>query len=147
MATLAQHIPPSTPLSITVHTDLDAGRARRAARALARDTGLDPARTECVALAVSELAMNLVRYAPGGVVTLGTVVEDAAPHRRGVCVECRDSGPGIPDTTAALRDGYTPGGGLGAGLGAVRRLMDTFDLRTSPTGTAVIAVKWAGPTS
>ncbi|HEU5315976.1 MAG TPA: ATP-binding protein [Chloroflexota bacterium] len=129
-----------------VRTELDAGRARRAARDLAAGSGLTTPDAECVALAVSELAMNLVRYAPGGAVTL-TAIEDprAAPPRRGVRVVCLDAGPGIPDVGAALSNGFTTGGGLGGGLGAVRRLMDTFDLRSSSAGTAITAVKWERP--
>ena len=126
---------------LTVRSELDAGRARRAARAMARTLGFGPADGESVAIAVSELAMNLARYARGGWITLRPVLEDG---RRGLRVESGDSGPGIANTHAAMQDGFTTGGGLGAGLGGVRRLMDEFEIASSPHGTSVRAVKWLG---
>jgi serine/threonine-protein kinase RsbT len=55
-----------------------------------------------------------------------------------------DQGPGIADVELALQDGYsTTGKGLGSGLPAVRRLMDTFEIETAPGhGTYIRVVRW-----
>jgi len=55
---------------IVVRSRLDADQARREARRLATDLGFDRVDAESVALSVSELAMNLHRYAKDG----GTIV-------------------------------------------------------------------------
>ena len=127
-------------IRLAVKSELDAGRARRAARELAGKLGFGEADGEAVAIAVSELAMNLARYARNGSITLRPL---AAEGRRGLRIESRDSGPGIADTQRAMRDGYSTGGGLGAGLGGVRRLMDEFEITSSPDGTVVRTAKWA----
>jgi serine/threonine-protein kinase RsbT len=122
-----------------VRSSLDVDQARREARKLAASLGFDAGDAEAVALAVSELAMNLYRYATAGEITL-RVVDDGT--RRGIEIESLDAGPGIVDSDLALQDGYTTGGGLGSGLPSARRLMDDFALTTNPTGTRIIARKW-----
>ena len=49
-----------------------------------------------------------------------------------------DRGPGMADVPRCLGDGYSTGGSLGQGLGAVRRLSTDFDIYSMPErGTAV----------
>jgi serine/threonine-protein kinase RsbT len=107
---------------------------------MATALGFDGPSAESIVLAVSELAMNLLRYAGSGEIQLCATTGDDG--RRGLMVECSDRGPGIGDPVRALEDGYTTGGGLGSGLPGVRRLMDEFDLQTGPTGTRIRACKW-----
>ena len=122
-----------------VRTRLDADQARREARRLAERVGFGRADAESIALAVSELAMNLYRYAVDGTIVL-RIVDDGA--RRGLEVQSSDLGPGIADPTLALQDGYSTGGSMGSGLPGARRLMDDFDLVTGPAGTRIVARKW-----
>jgi serine/threonine-protein kinase RsbT len=54
-----------------------------------------------------------------------------------------DQGPGIPDVTLALKDGYTSGQGLGLGLGGARRLVNDFTIDSAPgSGTRVMIARW-----
>jgi serine/threonine-protein kinase RsbT len=60
-----------------------------------------------------------------------------------ICIVASDSGPGIDDLAQALRDGYSSSGGLGLGLPGVKRLMDEFDIVSTPgAGTTVTVTKW-----
>jgi len=113
--------------------------ARRAARNVALSLGFSAVDTESVALVAGELAMNLHRYAAAGEIVVEAIGD---PDARGVRITSRDGGPGIPDIDAAMRDGYSTGGGLGSGLPAARRLMDTFELVTGAEGTVITACKW-----
>lgn len=122
-----------------IRRQVDVEQARRAARSLAQQLGFGAGDCEAIALATSELASNLVRYAPGGAILL-TTIERA--DSGGVQVESRDGGPGIADLALALTDGFSTGGGLGNGLPAIQRLMDTFGVTTGPEGTVIVAVKW-----
>jgi serine/threonine-protein kinase RsbT len=124
---------------LAIRTRLDVDQARREARQLATGLGFDRGDAESVALAVSELAMNLHRYADGGEIVLRTVQDGI---RRGLEIESRDTGPGIAEPDLALQDGYTTGGGLGSGLPSARRLMDDFELTTGASGTTIVARKW-----
>lgn len=110
------------------------GEARRAAVELARLAGLSAHRQDELAIVVTELATNVLRHAVRGTLLLA--------HGTGAIeVLALDSGPGIADVAAALRDGTSSHeGGPGLGLGAVRRLSDEWDLLSQPgRGTAVLA--------
>jgi serine/threonine-protein kinase RsbT len=124
--------------------EVDVERIRREARALATRVGFERHDAEAILLAVSELATNLVRYAPGGELIISTVSE---ANRVGILIQSFDPGPGIIDVELALRDGYSTSGGLGSGLPGVRRLMDDFTIVTSPSGTSIEARKWRFPPS
>jgi serine/threonine-protein kinase RsbT len=90
--------------------------------------------------AASELARNTLKYGGGGEVCLDTLDDGM---RRGIGLIFVDAGPGIADTSQALRDGFTTGGGLGLGLGGSRRLVDEFEIDSRQgEGTAVSVVKW-----
>src|SRR5438034_11579176 len=79
-------------------------------------------------------------YAKRGEISLGVV---ANGDQQGVVIVARDQGPGIPDVTRALQDGYSTSGGLGLGLPGARRLMDDFDVVSiSGKGTTVRMKKW-----
>lgn len=121
---------------IPVDREVDVERAVRAARSAADRLGFDRIGAEAVALAASELARNLLRYATDGVLTVRELAD------RGLEIESIDAGPGIVDVPLALADRHSTGQGLGDGLGAVRRLMSEFEISTSPTGTCIKARRW-----
>jgi serine/threonine-protein kinase RsbT len=126
---------------IAIESDADVVTARQRARQLA--VGLDMPSTDqtLLATAISEIARNITTYAVRGEVLIDLVRD--ANGRRGVRVVARDDGPGIEDLERALTDGYTTGGGLGLGLPGARRLVDEFDIQTTPgEGTTVTLIKW-----
>ncbi|RZS57163.1 anti-sigma regulatory factor [Sphaerotilus mobilis] len=112
----------------------DIVRARLAARDMARAAGLGVMDQTRFATAVSELGRNAVRYAVQGRCELSDQ-SDARAVRLQACV--RDSGPGISDLALALQDGYSTGGSMGAGLPGTQRLVDIFEIESSPAGTVV----------
>jgi serine/threonine-protein kinase RsbT len=124
---------------LAISEQLDVEAARRAARDLAVALYFDREDAEVVALAVSELASNLLRYATRGEIEM---VPLSGPRGAGVEIKSHDRGPGIADIDAALGDGFSTGGGLGSGLGSVRRLMDEFELTSGVAGTSVVCRKW-----
>ena len=128
------------PQSISVRHESGAGAARRAAKALAQELGFDAKTVEEIALAVIELATNLVKYGRDGQMFL-TPREESS--RVGMEVMAQDSGPGMPDVERALTDGFSTSGSRGMGLGAVNRLMDQFDIESRPgAGTRIVCRKW-----
>lgn len=91
--------------------------------------------------AASELARNALEHGGGG---LGEVCAPETAGRRGVRLIVEDDGPGIPDVTLALSDGYSRSRGLGMGLPGSRRLVDFFELWSEVgVGTCVTVEKWA----
>jgi serine/threonine-protein kinase RsbT len=126
--------------NIDIAVDQDVVRVRQAMRTFAVNAALSLVDQTKVVTAASELARNTLMYGGGGSATLELINNGT---RRGVRVTFADSGPGISDTTLALTDGYTTGGGLGLGLSGARRLVDEFDLDSAPgAGTRVTITKW-----
>ena len=128
-------------LRIPIETDQDIVTARQEGRALAAQLAFSTSDLTVLAAAISELARNIVEYAKRGEVRVSLTERNG---RRGVVVVARDDGPGIPDVTLALQDGYSTSGSLGLGLPGARRLMDEFEIQSAPgRGTTVTMRKWA----
>ncbi len=126
--------------SIPVRNDLDIVTARVEGRNLAKELGFGKIDQARIATAISELARNVVLYTEGGIVTI--VIIDSK-GRRGLEVICEDDGPGIEDVELALQDGYSTSRGLGKGLPGTRRLMDEFEIESTPgKGTKVTMRRW-----
>nr|WP_073498474.1 ATP-binding protein [Actinacidiphila paucisporea] len=120
-----------------------ASAGRREAAALARRLGLADSRAADLALAVTEAAANLLRHADDGALALRIA---AFGDQSAVELLALDSGPGIPDVGAVLRDGSSAAGTPGGGLGAIRRVADFFALHTLPgRGTCLYARFTAQP--
>lgn len=124
------------PCWIPVQFPTDAAVASSLTSRVCHTLGFGKVDCEQVAIAVSELATNLVRHAGGGELVLTwrpPVLE----------VVSRDHGPGFADMQAALRPlepEVVPqrGQGLHQGLAAVRRLMDDLEIQNHPEGGALV---------
>jgi serine/threonine-protein kinase RsbT len=125
--------------TIAVRGPSDVEHARRNAQALARELHFSFEDVERVAIAVSELAMNLLRHAQRGEMRIETATDQ---NRIGLRIESADQGPGISDVKRVMTDGFSTTGGLGSGLPAARRLMDDFEIETSGEGTRIVGFKW-----
>ncbi len=127
-------------LLIPIAADTDVVTARQRGRDLAAQAGFSSGDQTVIAAAISEIARNILNYAKRGEISLSVVTNG---DRRGVVVVARDQGPGIRDVARALEDGYSTSGGLGLGLPGARRLMDDFDVTSTPgQGTTVTMKKW-----
>jgi serine/threonine-protein kinase RsbT len=131
---------PDQHIRVAIRSDQDIVNARQKGRALAAELGFSAGDATLIATAISELARNIVSYARRGEITLRPV---QTPSRDGILVVASDDGPGIPDVSQALRDGFSTSGSLGLGLPGVRRLMDEFEIVSkSGRGTTVTVKKW-----
>lgn len=91
--------------------------------------------------AASELLRNMLRYANGGDCLIEVV---SSGRNNGVRLTFSDKGPGIPDISLAMKDGYSTGKSLGLGLPGTKRLVNEFDIKSKiGEGTIVTIIKWA----
>jgi anti-sigma regulatory factor (Ser/Thr protein kinase) len=119
------------------------GEARRAALQMAEALAFDATQGGKVALAVTEVATNIVKHAGTGKILLAPLMRDGAA---GMEILALDRGPGIANVGASLRDGYSTAGSMGSGLGALSRLSRSFDLYSQPgQGTALRLEVWGTP--
>ena len=109
-------------------------------REMAAQIGMNKGASSALAIAVSELATNVIKYAGRGKMTLRALVRRKQPGLEAVI---EDYGPGIADIEQAMTDHVSTGGTLGLGLPGTKRLVDEFELKTKPgEGTRVRVVKW-----
>jgi serine/threonine-protein kinase RsbT len=130
----------ATEWRLAIQSDRDIVTARQQGRSLAEQVGFASGDQTLIATAISELARNIASYARTGEIVLRV---ERWRGQRGVAVIAQDQGPGIPDVTEALRDGYSTSHGMGLGLPGTRRLMDEFEIVSEVgKGTTVTTKKW-----
>ena len=109
----------------------NAGKVSTSIKDTLKRLGIRPAVVRRVAIISYEAEMNLVMYATRGKMSL-SVSTDA------ITLDIHDDGPGIPDISLAMQEGYstaTPemremGFGAGMGLPNIRKNADEFDLQS-----------------
>jgi anti-sigma regulatory factor (Ser/Thr protein kinase) len=114
------------------------GEARRKAVSYAEDLRMDESRCGAVAIVATEMASNLVKHAGRGHI----LVQPLHGSNAGLRIMSVDKGPGIADVPGALRDGHSTAGTMGSGLGAIRRLADSFDLYSVPAAGTVVCAEF-----
>lgn len=123
-----------------VRTEQDVVLARQTVRKLAQQCGLRLVDQTKLITAASELARNTVIYGGGGDMDW-EILEDGV--RSGLRLAFLDEGPGIADIKLAMTDGWTSGNGLGLGLTGAKRLVNDFELESTPgKGTRVCIARW-----
>jgi serine/threonine-protein kinase RsbT len=129
---------------MSVRSPAEVVGVRHLVRRWAVELGLSLVEQTKIVTAASELARNMIDYGGGGTMT-AEALDDGI--RKGLKLIFEDQGPGIPDLQAALRDGFTTGGGMGLGLGGAKRLSNEFELKSAPgEGTRVAITRWKGAT-
>jgi anti-sigma regulatory factor (Ser/Thr protein kinase) len=129
----AQHVS----ISFRVEDMSAVGEARLLAMRLAEALQFREPDVGRVALVVTEAATNIVQHAGQGEILLRPLALDVPASLE---VLALDQGPGIANVAHAMRDGFSTGGSLGLGLGAIARLSTCFEMSSAPgRGTALLA--------
>lgn len=134
-----------------IHHPIDVYAARQAVETLAARLGFQRRDQQELAIVVSELCSNIIKYGIRGSVELEPLAD--ATNGVGVSIVARDVGPPFRDLGMALQDGcddhgpiepsvLVKRGGLGIGLGAVVRLTDGLDVQQQPEGKEIRAVRY-----
>jgi serine/threonine-protein kinase RsbT len=114
--------------------------ARQAVRRMTQELGFSLVDQTKMVTAASELARNTVTHGLGGEMQW-ELLDDGV--RRGLRLVFTDEGPGIPNVSLAMTDGWTTGSGLGMGLSGAKRLVNEFSLESQPgRGTRVCITRW-----
>jgi serine/threonine-protein kinase RsbT len=123
-----------------IRAETDVVLVRQAVRQLTTACGFGLVDQTKFVTAASEIARNTLQYGGGGEVQLERHQDGA---KKGAKLIFEDKGPGIPDIEQALKDGFTTGGGLGHGLGGAKRLVEHFEITSTPgMGTRVMLARW-----
>jgi serine/threonine-protein kinase RsbT len=126
--------------SLPIRSDSEVVMVRQRVRAWSVQQGFSLIEQTKMVTAASELARNVLVHGGGGTVLI-EVLNDGL--RKGLKLAFQDEGPGIPDVSLAMRDGYTTGGGLGLGLSGAKRLSTDFEIESVVgKGTRVTIARW-----
>jgi serine/threonine-protein kinase RsbT len=126
--------------TVPIKNDSDVVAVRQRVRAWAIEMKFSLVDQTKIVTAASELARNTLEHGKGGELQLA-IVENGI--RKGLRLRFSDEGPGIANIKQALTDGFTTGQGMGLGLGGSKRLMNEFEIDSTPgSGTKITAIRW-----
>ena len=117
-----------------------AGEASASIKRKLKQLGIDSSVLRRISVASYEVELNLVIHSMGGTLTLAVDPEQ-------IMLISKDVGPGIPDITRAMTEGYSTaneearslGFGAGMGLPNMKRNASTFDIQSQPgVGTSIV---------
>jgi anti-sigma regulatory factor (Ser/Thr protein kinase) len=137
---------------VPIRDRFDTLEAQRQTKAFALGLGFPRRACHELAVVVSELSSNILKYGKRGRVVLGALADSVG---KGIAIRAYDSGPpfrrldqavldGCDDTGPIDPDALLRRGGLGAGLGAVIRLTHSFEVEHEPGGKWVVAKRYLG---
>src|SRR3984885_11004802 len=122
-------------LKTEIRYEQDVVSARQRTRQIAALLSFDGQQQTRLATAVSEIARNAFQYAGGGRVEFS--IEGQTPPQI-FLIRISDRGPGIGDLDRILSGEYSSKTGMGLGIVGARRLMDRFEIQSSPdAGTCI----------
>jgi serine/threonine-protein kinase RsbT len=125
---------------LPLRVEQDVVLARQAVRKMTQELCFSLVDQTKMITAASELARNTVIYGGGGEMKWEMLLDGA---KNGLRLTFEDHGPGIPDLTLAMKDGWTSGTGLGKGLSGTKRLVNEFDIASEVgKGTRVTIARW-----
>jgi signal transduction histidine kinase len=127
-------------LTVRLAREEDVVAARQRARQVAEALGMDAQGQTRVATAVSEMSRNAFRYAAGG--TVEFALDQDAPS---LTITISDTGAGIPHLQSILNGTYRSTTGMGVGIVGTRRLVDAFDITSTPGKGTVVTLSKALP--
>lgn len=116
----------------------DVGRLRRAVLEMAKVEGLNDEICGRLAIISNEISTNILKHSK----TKGHVLVSKINNKSVMGFEIIgiDKGVGIKNVNNAIKDGYSTAGSLGMGLGAIKRLSDSFDIYSNlNNGTAILS--------
>ena len=117
-----------------------AGEASASIKRKLKQLGIDSGVLRRISVASYEVELNLVIHSMGGTLTPAVDPEQ-------IMLISKDVGPGIPDITRAMTEGYSTaneearslGFGAGMGLPNMKRNASTFDIQSQPgVGTSIV---------
>lgn len=123
-----------------IESEEDIVKVRQNVKRIAALLNFRPINQTKIMTAVSELARNTLEHGGGGSAVI-SIIERG--RKKGIQIVFEDEGPGIADLSQALTDGFSTANSMGLGLGGSRRLVDEFNIESSPgNGTKVTVLKW-----
>src|SRR5271166_6618566 len=131
-------------LLMALRREQDVVLCRNRARTIAAALRFDRQQQVRIATAISEIARNAFRYGREATAEFSLAWSRTGANRRitqNFVAIVRDRGPGIGDLPSILAGTYQSKSGMGMGILAAKRLMDSVHIDTEASGTTVRLVQ------
>ena len=123
-----------------IDKEADIVAVRQQVRELAKELRFDQFAVAALTTAASELSRNVWVHAQKGQARIRILRNG---RRVGMELEFEDHGPGIADLNRVLAGGFSTSKSLGLGLSGTKRLVDEFNIDSTPErGTKILIRKW-----
>jgi len=135
-----------------INNDWDIGHTRRYVVEESKKLGFNSTELGEISIVINELCTNFIKHeAVEGTLIFKTLIET---DKIGIEIIAQDKGPGIQDVDEVIKNGVSSKGTMGGGVGAIKRLMDSFEIYSNyssleskhpdlaPIGTMIIIKKW-----
>ena len=133
MISLAQEL-------LLIEKEQDVILFRNRVKEMANRIGMSLVNQTKLITAASELVRNMLKFADGGKTTTEIVSEG---RLTGIRIVFEDKGPGIPNISLAMQDGYSTAKSLGLGLPGAKRLVNHFEIKSVVgEGTTITVIRW-----
>lgn len=127
-----------------IGTEQDIVHLRQVARQISRLIGFGNQDQIRIATSVSEIGRNALKYGADGLAEFSLQMDDHSNLE----IRITDKGKGIDDLDSILNGLYTSETGLGLGIIGAKRLMDDFQIVSSPgAGTQIVMRKYLPSTA
>ncbi|MFL0195798.1 ATP-binding SpoIIE family protein phosphatase [Clostridium sp. WILCCON 0269] len=135
-----------------INDNWDIGHTRRYIVEESKKLGFNSIELGEISIVINELCTNFIKHnAVEGTLIFNILDEGGIV---GIEITARDKGPGIEDVDKVIQDGVSSRGTMGGGFGALKRLMDSFEIYSNhipgkfthsklDVGTLIILKKWA----
>ncbi len=145
-----------------ISNDWDIGHTRRSIVEESKKLGFNPTELAEISIVINELCTNFIKHkAVDGTLNFKILNET---DRVGIEITAQDKGPGIKDVDEVIKNGVSTKGTMGGGVGAIKRLMDSFEIYSNynnskyisfesnhpdleSIGTLIILKKWTSSSS
>lgn len=136
-----------------INDSWDIGHTRRYIVEESRKLGFNSIELGEISIVINELCTNFIKHKAVDGTLIFNILNES--DRVGIEITARDKGPGIEDIDNSIKDGISSKGTMGGGIGALKRLMDSFEIYSNcvsgksihsqleSIGTLIILKKWA----
>jgi diguanylate cyclase (GGDEF)-like protein len=124
-------------VQLAISSEHDTVTVRRLAQHVAELAGFAAQDLTRIATAVSEIARNALQYAGGGRAVCSILTRDRRQYLKFVL---SDDGPGIENLPQILDGTYRSRTGMGVGISGSRKLVELFDVQSSPGAGTVVTL-------
>lgn len=127
-----------------INDEWDIGHTRRYIVEESKKLGFNRTELAEISIVINELCTNFIKHkAVEGMLVFKILNE--TDNRVGIEIRAQDKGPGIKDVDEVIKNGVSSKGTMGGGVGAIKRLMDSFEIYSNYNDSKYVSFESSHP--